>query len=58
MNDILTGWKEISQYMKVSYRTAIRYKNEKGLPVQINKAGHPVIKKETVDVWFISAHTS
>lgn len=51
MNDILEGWNEISNFLKVSDRTAIRYYKDKGLPVQINKAGHPIIKKELALNW-------
>ena len=48
MDDILENWKPIAAFLKVSERTAIRYWKLKGLPVKINKAGHPVIKKEII----------
>ncbi|MEN6375523.1 MAG: hypothetical protein ABFD75_12215 [Smithella sp.] len=51
MDDILEGWKEISNHLKVSDKTAKRYYKQKGLPVKINKAGHPVIKKSVAEEW-------
>ncbi|MFA5160307.1 MAG: hypothetical protein WC484_07385 [Candidatus Omnitrophota bacterium] len=51
MTDILTGWKEISSYLKVSEKTALRYHKHKGLPVKRDPAGHPVIKKKIADEW-------
>ncbi len=51
MTDLLTGWKEIAQHLRVSEKTAMRYSKEKGLPVTKDPAGHPVIKKETANDW-------
>ena len=51
MNDILSGWKEISQYIGVTEQTAIRYYKEKGLPIKKNPAGHPAITKPAADNW-------
>ena len=51
MNDILVGWKEICAYLKVSEKTAKRYRKHKGLPVTKDPAGHPIIKKQSVDYW-------
>jgi len=51
MDDILINWGQIANFLKVSERTAIRYFKEKGLPVKINKAGHPIIKKEVAEKW-------
>jgi len=51
MDDILENWGPIAKFLKVSERTAVRYYKEKGLPVKINKAGHPVIKKQTAENW-------
>jgi hypothetical protein len=51
MSDILEGWNEISLFLKVSDKTAIRYWKFKGLPVKKNKAGHPVIKKTVAENW-------
>jgi hypothetical protein len=51
MDEILEGWNEISKYLKVSDRTAIRYWKEKGLPVKKNCAGHPVITKTVAEKW-------
>jgi hypothetical protein len=56
MDDILEGWKEISAFLKVSDRTAIRYYKHKGLPVKINKAGHPIIKKKIAEDWKLNNH--
>ena len=51
MADILIGWKEISQYLRVSEKTAMRYRDERALPIEKDPAGHPVIKKNTADEW-------
>lgn len=51
MSDILEGWNEISLFLKVSDKTAVRYWKKKGLPVKKNKAGHPVIKKTAAENW-------
>ena len=51
MTDLLIGWKEIAQHLRVSEKTAMRYSKEKGLPVTKDPAGHPVIKKETANDW-------
>ncbi len=50
--DTLIGWKEISSYLKVSEKTAMRYK-DKGMPVKINEAGHPFITKADADKWIL-----
>jgi len=50
MTDILIGWKEIAQYLRVSEKTASRYE-DRGLPVKRDAAGHPVIKKKCADKW-------
>jgi len=57
MDDILENWKPIAKFLNVSERTAIRYWKKKGLPVKINKAGHPVIKKQVAEKWKINDHT-
>jgi predicted site-specific integrase-resolvase len=51
MTDLLTGWKEIAQHLRVSEKTAMRYSKEKGLPVTKDPAGHPVMKKADADSW-------
>lgn len=51
MTEILIGWKEISKYLSVSEKTAVRYHKHHGLPVKKDPAGHPVIKKESADKW-------
>jgi hypothetical protein len=50
MTDILIGWKEISTYLRVSEKTAVRY-CERGLPVARDPAGHPIIEKKAADEW-------
>jgi len=51
MADILNSWKEISQYLGKSERTAMRYVMERGLPVVKDQAGHPITSKESIDEW-------
>jgi len=58
MTDILTGWKEICKYLKVSEKTARNYKKLKGLPITKDPAGHPVIKKQVVDSWKMQERTT
>ena len=48
---ILNSWKEISSYLCVTERTAQRYKQYRELPVVTDRAGHPIIKKESIDEW-------
>ena len=50
MNEMLIGWKEIAQYLRVSEKTAARYQ-DRGLPVERDPAGHPVINKKNADQW-------
>lgn len=50
MTEILIGWKEIAQYLRVSEKTATRYQ-DRGLPIERDPAGHPVIKKKCADNW-------
>ena len=58
MDNILIGWKEISGFLKVSEKTAMRYKKQKELPVRINKAGHPTIMKITAETWLLNNHST
>ena len=51
MKDKLIGWKEISNYLRVSEKTAQRYQRERGLPITRDPAGHPVIKKTLAEEW-------
>lgn len=51
MTELLIGWKEISTYLRVSEKTALRYHKRLGLPVKKDQAGHPIITKETADKW-------
>lgn len=57
MTDLLVGWKEISNYLRVSEKTAIRYGKERGLPIEKDPAGHPVIKKKHADEWRLQEET-
>lgn len=50
MNDLLDRWGLIAEYLKVSEKTALRYK-ERGLPVIYDPAGHPVTTKQQLDQW-------
>lgn len=50
MKETLIGWKEISNYLRVSVRTAIRYK-EKGMPITYDRTGHPTIEKVIAAEW-------
>lgn len=49
--EILIGWKEIAGYLKVSEKTAIRYEDERGMPVKRDPAGHPIITVKKIEVW-------
>ena len=51
MTDLLTGWKEIMAYLKISEKTAKRYRKHRGLPITKDPAGHPVISKKDADKW-------
>jgi len=57
MDEILEGWNEISTYLKVSDKTAVRYWKKKGLPVKKNRAGHPVITKSLAEIWKLKEQT-
>lgn len=57
-DDFLEGWKEISNFLKVSDKTAMRYAKFKELPVKKNKAGHPIISTITIVQWKISEKTT
>jgi hypothetical protein len=50
MTDLLDRWGLIADYLKVSEKTAIRYK-ERGLPITYDPAGHPTITKQEIDDW-------
>lgn len=49
--ELLIGWKDISNYLNVSEKTAMRYERERKLPVKKDPAGHPIIRKEHADEW-------
>ena len=51
MTGLLDRWGLIAQYLGVSEKTAMRYYKHRGLPVTKDPAGHPMIKKETIDKW-------
>jgi len=50
MADLLDRWGLIANYLKVSEKTALRYK-ERGLPITYDPAGHPITTKEQLDRW-------
>jgi hypothetical protein len=50
-DDVLTGWQQISEYLRVSQKTAQRYKNLKGLPVTYNGAGRVEATRQALDGW-------
>jgi hypothetical protein len=50
-DNLLDRWGLIAQHLGVSEKTAIRYKENKGLPVKYDPAGHPVTTKEQLDDW-------
>ena len=50
-DDILDCWKAIASYLKVSEKTAMRYAQQRELPVVKNQAGHPMIRKSDADKW-------
>jgi|WetSurMetagenome_2_1015567.scaffolds.fasta_scaffold10024_7 hypothetical protein len=51
MREILIGWNEISNHLRVDPKTAQRYKKEKALPVQYDPAGHPITSRVKLDKW-------
>jgi hypothetical protein len=51
MEDILSGWKEIANYLRVSEKSAMRYSKNRDLPIKKDKAGHPIITKQAADEW-------
>jgi hypothetical protein len=52
-NDILEGWNAISKFLNVSDRTAMKYYKLNGLPINFNRAGHPVGIKPELTEWRI-----
>lgn len=50
MDDILDRWGLIAWYLKVSERTAMRYK-ERGAPIAYDEIGHPIASKKALDQW-------
>lgn len=58
MTEMLIGWKEISNYLRVSEKTALRYHKHRGLPVEKDPAGHPVIEKKNADAWRLQSKSA
>ena len=58
MIDILSGWGQIANHLKVSEKTALRYGKERGLPISYDPAGHPVITKAKADQWRLKSQLS
>lgn len=50
MNDILDRWGLIADYLKVSEKTAMRYK-ERGAPISSDDMGHPITTRQALDQW-------
>ncbi len=48
---VFVRWGEISSYLGVSNKTAVRYAQDKGLTVHRDPAGHPWITKAEIDAW-------
>jgi hypothetical protein len=55
MDDVLNGWQAISQYLRVSEKTALRYRKFKSLPVTYNEAGRVASTKQELDEWRFGA---
>lgn len=45
------GWKEISNYLGVSVRTAKKYYYEFSMPVRKSPTDNPMINPDEVDTW-------
>jgi len=50
MTDLLDRWGKIADYLDVTERTAMNYR-ERGLPIVYDPAGHPVTTKQKLDKW-------
>ncbi len=50
MAEILDRWGLIADYLNVSEKTALRYR-DRGLPVTYDPAGHPITTKQALDLW-------
>ena len=61
MEDILWGWGEIAKYLGLHPRTAQRYEETRGLPVQRRPGGGPkapvFARKSELDHWLSSHQT-
>lgn len=55
MTDLMLGWKEIAAYLRVSDRTARRYKTLYGLPVCYMPSGTPAITPGMVEKWLLKS---
>ncbi|MEN6507969.1 MAG: hypothetical protein ABFD63_04125 [Smithella sp.] len=55
MTDILDRWGLIARHLKVSEKTAIRYYNNRGLPITYDPAGHPITTKKALDQWKLNS---
>jgi hypothetical protein len=51
MDDVLTGWQSISDYLRVSQKTAMRYKKNLKLPVCYNSDGRVTTTRQALDSW-------
>ena len=50
MGELLDRWIQIADYLKVSEKTALRYK-DRGMPLTYDPAGHPITTKSALDEW-------
>ena len=48
---LLTGWKDIANYLGVSVKTAKRYYKKYGLPVLRLPTGKPCINQNAIQLW-------
>ena len=47
--EVLSGWKNISGFLGVSMKTAMRYRKTHGLPVTTNP--HPMALRKELEAW-------
>ena len=50
MTDILDRWGLIADYLKVSEKTALRFR-KRGIPIKYDPSGHPITTKSALDTW-------
>jgi hypothetical protein len=50
MTDILDRWNQIADHLKVSEKTAMRFRT-RGIPIKYDPSGHPITTKSALDAW-------